>query len=78
MPLDSIGDNQPDIFYRYNRYLGAELKFAWLPKICNLTNQRIWLKYAYRLTAIWYRQPDVKGEFRWHEKKAHIMWLLKR
>jgi len=77
MPLDSIGHSQYNDFY-YNRYLGAELKFAWLPKICNLTGKRIWLKNAYRLTAMWRDDINVFFEHRWHDKNAHIIWQLKR
>ena len=66
-----------DNFYR-NKYLGTEFKFTWLPETCTLTSERIWLKYAYRLTAIWAGPEDFIYETRWHDKNAHIMWLLKR
>jgi hypothetical protein len=77
MPLDSMGIPYND-FYR-NRYLGAELKFAWLPKICNLTGKRIWLKKSYRLTlAMWTGPGDTIFEYKWHSKNAHIIWMLQR
>ena len=72
-----MGHTSYDDFYR-NRYLGAELKFAWLPEICNLTGKRIWLVWAYRLTAMWRDDMNLVFEHRWHDKNAHIMWLLKR
>lgn len=77
MPLDSLGHTSYDDFYR-NRYLGAELKFVWLPKRCNLSSKRIWLKRAYRLTAIWTGPGEPVIETRWHDKNTHIMWMLKR
>jgi len=77
MPLDSMGTTYND-FYR-NRYLGAELKFAWLPKICNLTGKRIWLKKSYRLTlAMWTGPGDTIFEYKWQDKNAHIIWMLQR
>ena len=61
------------------RYLGAELKFAWLPELCNLTGQRIWLKKYYRLTlAMWTGPGDTIFEYKWHSKNAHIIWMLQR
>ena len=66
-----------DEFYR-NRYLGAELKFAWLPKICNLTGKQIWFEKAYRLTRMITGPGTPIFEYRWHDKNTHIMWLLKR
>ena len=77
MPLDSIGTIPYVDFYR-NRYLGAELKFAWFPEVCILTGNRIWLKYGYRLTAIYTGPGDPIYDHRWHDKNAQIMWLLKR
>ena len=77
MPLDSMGHTTYDDFYR-NRYLGAELKFAWLPKTCNLSGKRIWFVKAYRLTAMWTGPGESIFEYRWHDKNAHIIWQLKR
>ena len=77
MPLDSMGHTLNDEFY-HNRYLGAELKFVWLPKICNLTGKHIWLKKAYRLTAMWSDPFEPAFEHRWHDKNAHIIWKLTR
>ena len=77
MPLDSMGHTSYDDFYR-NRYLGAQLKFAWFPQRCNLTGKRIWLEKAYRLTAVWRDDIHFVAEHRWHDKNTHIMWLLKR
>ena len=65
----------------YHFYINAnwELKFAFLPKRCVLTKKLIWLKYAYRGTAIWRSGDyDFVQEINWHDKDEHIMWELKR
>lgn len=75
MPLDSMGHTSK--FHR-NSYLGAELKFVWLPKKCDLTGKYIWLVKAYKLTSIWHSADSAILEHKWHDKNTHIMWLLKR
>ena len=69
-----------DVFYNnaLKRGLGSTLKFAWLPKNCNLSGKRIWLQWAYRLTSIYAGPTEVRLEHKWHDKNTHIMWLLKR
>ena len=55
-----------------------EYKFAYLPKRCNLTGKRIWLKKAYRGEAR-YRAGDfhILYEYRWHDRHEHLIWTLK-
>ena len=69
-----------DVFYNnaLKRNLGLALKFAWLPKRCALSGKLIWLKYGYRVTAMWTGPGDPVFEHKWHDKNTHIMWLLKR
>jgi hypothetical protein len=63
----------------YSRMLiGFEYKFTWFPKKCHLTGNRLWLKKAYRMTRIITGPGESIFEYRWHDKNAHIMWLLKR
>lgn len=62
----------------YDKSLGAELKFAWLPQTCNITGKRIWLKFGYRLTAMWTGPGEPIYEHKWHDKLEHIIWKLKR
>lgn len=62
----------------YDKSLGAELKFAWLPQTCNITGKRIWLKFGYRLTAMWIGPGEPFYEHKWHDKLEHIIWKLKR
>jgi len=65
--------------YFYAMCLGWEKTFAWLPKSCNITKKRIWLKYALRGTRMIYgpagELPII--EYRWHDIKEHIFWKLK-
>jgi hypothetical protein len=74
MPLDQVQSYD----YFYDRMIGTELKFAWLPKTCALTSKRIWLEYAYRMTRIITGPGESIFEYRWHDKNTHIMWMLKR
>jgi len=62
----------------YERMIGTEYKFAWLPETCYLTGKRIWLKKAYRLTRIITGPGESIFEYRWHDKNAHIIWKLTR
>jgi hypothetical protein len=62
----------------YERMIGTEYKFAWLPQRCDISGNRIWLKKAYRMTRIITGPGESILEYRWHDKNAHIMWLLKR
>lgn len=66
-----------DPFYS-KMMLGADYKFAWLPKKCYLTGKRIWLTYGYRLTRIIAGPGDTLFEYRWHDKNEHIIWKLKQ
>ena len=62
----------------YDRVIGTELKFAWLPKICEISGKKIWLKRGYRLTRMITGPGDPIFEHRWHDKNAHIIWKLTR
>jgi hypothetical protein len=62
----------------YERMIGTEYKFAWLPHRCDISGKRIWLEYAYRMTRIITGPGESIFEYRWHDKNTHIMWKLKR
>lgn len=64
--------------YFYDKIIGTELKFAWSPQTCDISGKRIWLKKAYRMTRIITGPGESIFEHKWHDKNAHIMWLLKR
>ena len=66
-----------DSFYS-KMMIGTELKFAWFPETCYISGKRIWLKYGYRMTRIIIGPGESLFEYRWHDKNAHIIWLLKR
>ena len=65
-----------DLFY--SKYIGAQLKFAWLPKTCDVSGKRIWLQYGYRVTALHRGLTEPFFEHRWHDKLEHIIWRLKQ
>jgi hypothetical protein len=64
--------------YFYDKLIGTELKFAWLPKLCHISGKRIWLEYGYRMTRIITGPGDPILEHRWHDKMEHIVWKLTR
>jgi hypothetical protein len=64
--------------YFYDKIIGTELKFAWLPKTCDISGKRIWLKKGYRMTRIITGPGESIFEYRWHDKNTHIMWKLTR
>ena len=74
MPLDQVQSYDPF----YDRTIGTELKFAWLPQTCDISGKRIWLKFGYRLTRMILGPGDTIVEYRWHNKHEHIIWKLKR
>ena len=74
MPLDEVQSYD----YFYDKILGTELKFAWLPKLCHISGKRIWLQYGYRMTRIITGPGESILEYRWHDKNAHIIWKLTR
>ena len=75
MPQDQVQSYDP--FYD-RMMIGAQLKFAWLPKTCHISGKRIWLKKAYRMTRMITGPGDTVFEYRWHDKNAHIIWQLTR
>ena len=76
MGFDS-GPQTYNNFYE-NRFLGTTLEFAFFPKRCDISGQLIWLKYGYKLTAMWTGPGDPTFEERWHDKHEHIIWKLRR
>ena len=53
-------------------------QFAWIPKRCNLSNKRIWLKKCMMGVAMWTGPGDPVFEFKWHDMKEHVFWMLKQ
>jgi hypothetical protein len=53
-------------------------QFAWMPKRCNLSNKRIWLKKCMMGVAMYTGPGDPVFEFKWHDMKEHVFWMLKQ
>jgi len=70
-----MAQGRDDWFYR--KCLGWELKFAVLPKRCDITDNLIWLKHAYRGTALLTGPGDNIVEHRWHDKNEHLIFKIK-
>ena len=75
MPLDSIMWSNEQ-FAR--RCIGWQLKFSLWPRRCFYTGKYLWFKLAYKGTAMITGPGDVLFEYRWHDKNAHIIWMLTR
>lgn len=73
----SISDVQ-SYDYFYDKLIGTELKFAWLPQTCDISGKRIWLKKGYRMTRMITGPGTPIFEYRWHDKNTHIIWKLTR
>ena len=80
--LDSSVTTGPDAeepyYYWHNRVSNWQLKFAWLPYRCSLSNQFIWLKFAYCGRKIISGPGEPVFEDYWHTTAEHMIWLLKR
>ena len=74
MPLDQVQSYD----YFYDKLIGTELKFAWLPQTCDISDKSIWLKFGYRMTRMITGPGTPVFEHRWHDKNTHIIWKLKR
>lgn len=64
-----------DGFYSLCR--GWQLKFALLPKTCDITGKKIWFEYAYKGTAMYTGPGEPIFEHRWHDRAEHLIWRLK-
>jgi len=53
-------------------------QFAWMPRRCNLSNKRIWLKKCMMGVAMWTGPGEPVFEFKWHDMKEHVFWMLKQ
>lgn len=72
MPLDNSFD------YDFIRHcLGWRLEFSLLPRRCHYTKKSVWLKRAYRGTAMWNGPGTPVFEDRWIDKKSYIFLKLK-
>ena len=70
-------DHGPYSYDPFQDHATWQLKFAWLPQRCDLTQQRIWFKLAYCGTRIITGPGDPVIQHQWHDKSEHIIWRLK-
>ena len=57
--------------------IGTGLEFAWLPKRCYITKKVLWLKFAYKQTAMWTGPGDSLFEYRWYAREEFVIAKLK-
>jgi hypothetical protein len=62
-----------DIFYERAYWKKV---FLWRPRQCSLTGKTLWLRWAYMGTTMWTGPGDPVFEYRFHEKKQHLIWAL--
>ena len=67
-------DEEYDPFYNRAEW---SMRFCWLPHRCALSNKLMWLKYAYKGTAMWTGPGEPVYEHRWHDKQEHLIWKIK-
>lgn len=74
----NYGVASSDKFF-FKNSIGAQLRFAWLPKTCVISGKRIWLTYGYRMTAM-YHAVSFKPVFehKWFTKTEYLIWKLKQ
>ena len=54
-------------------------RFLWKkPRRCELTGKLLWFRYVYEGVAVWTGPHDPVIEFRYHDSKEHIIWLLEK
>ena len=71
-------DSEPQAYDPFkNRCIGTEYKFALMPKKCYLTGKRLWLKKAYKQTAMWLGPGDAAFEYRWYDKDEFLVARIK-
>lgn len=71
-------DSEPQTYDPFkNRCVGTEFKFALLPQKCYITGKRLWLKNAYKQTAMWTGPGDPAFEHRWYDKDEFLIARIK-
>ena len=52
-------------------------RFAWWPKRCDCSGRWLWLQRVMMGVAMYTGPGDPVFEFRWHDAKEHVVFLLK-
>lgn len=75
MPLDNLMYTNHLGEYFYQKAIWYP-KFVWWPKRCALSNQRMWLKIAYKGTAMWTGPGSPVFEYKWISKEDFLFARL--
>ena len=62
--------------YFYSKAVWVK-RFAWWPKRCDCSGRWLWLQRVMMGVAMYTGPGDPVFEFRWHDAKEHVMFLLK-
>ena len=62
------------VFYKLASW---NLSFAWLPKRCDKSNKRIWLRRAYKGTAMYTGPGTPVFEHKWIDHKMFLLYRIK-
>ena len=66
-----------DDFLFYDRRLGKEEKFSWLPRKCYLSGKSLFLKNAIRVTGMITGPGGIDFEYFWCDKKEFLLDEIK-
>jgi hypothetical protein len=70
---EKLGD-----FDTFDRHcIGSQLKFSWLPRRCYQTGRSLWLKRAYKRSALWTGPGTPVWEYRWYHKHEYLKLKIK-
>jgi len=71
MLMDSFDDS-------FNRHcIGKQLLLSIWPRRCYYTNQSLWFKYCYKMTAMWTGPGTPVFEDRWIDKNEYLLKKIK-
>jgi len=64
--------------YHFKRcVMGRQLKFTLIPRLCHITKRRIWLEFAYCVTAMYTGPETPVYDHRWYTKDEYLIARLK-
>ena len=78
MPASDWTTQSASDYHFKQRTVGKQLKFTLIPRRCYITKRRIWLEFAYCVTAM-YRIGDINFDYenRWYSKDEYLIARLK-
>ena len=85
MPASDWTTQSASDYHFKQRTMGRQLKFALFPRRCHITKRRIWLEFAYCVTAMYrpafleYKSDGIFDvyEHRWYTKNEYLIARLK-